>query len=87
MSKRKDFCNLQLYCIVAKEIIDQKEKPSNPILWRLLTNLPIRSLKSAREKIYWYSLRWKIEVFFKVLKTGCKVEDFLDYNAVQGKTR
>ncbi|HAC50465.1 MAG TPA: hypothetical protein DCE85_14475 [Sulfitobacter sp.] len=23
----------------------------------------------------WYALRWKIETFFKTLKTGCKIED------------
>ena len=75
MSKRNNFTPLTLYYIVAEEVLGKDENPSNPILWRLLTNLPIKSLKSAQEKIYWYSLRWKIEVFFKVLKTGCKVED------------
>ncbi len=75
MSKRKNFAPIALYYIVAEEVLGKDENPSNPIIWRLLTNLPIKSLKSAHEKIYWYSLRWKIEVYFKVLKTGCKVED------------
>jgi hypothetical protein len=28
----------------------------------------------AIEKLQWYALRWKIEVFHKILKSGCKVE-------------
>ena len=27
------------------------------------------------EKLRWYALRWKIEVFHKILKSGCKAED------------
>jgi hypothetical protein len=26
------------------------------------------------ETINWYAMRWKIEVFHKVLKSGCKAE-------------
>lgn len=29
----------------------------------------------ALEKISWYCLRWRIEVFHKILKSGLKVED------------
>ncbi|GHC13827.1 IS4 family transposase [Cerasicoccus arenae] len=45
-----------------------------PIEWKLLTDLPVASRKQAIEKLQWYALRWKIEVFHKVLKSGCKVE-------------
>jgi len=43
--------------------------------WKLITDLPIHSLKAAIEKLDWYSLRWKIEMFPKILKSGCKAED------------
>ena len=43
--------------------------------WMLLTNLPIDSFEDACEKIAWYALRWRIEMFFKVLKSGFRVED------------
>jgi hypothetical protein len=46
-----------------------------PICWKLLTNLPVESLDSAIEKVDWYSQRWKIETFHKVLKSGCRVEE------------
>ena len=45
------------------------------IEWMLLTNFPINSFTDALEKIKWYCLRWRIEMFFKVLKSGLKVED------------
>jgi Transposase DNA-binding/Transposase Tn5 dimerisation domain len=45
-----------------------------PIEWKLLTNLPVGSREQAIEKLKWYALRWKIEVFHKILKSGCKVE-------------
>ena len=41
----------------------------------LTTNLPVKSLKEAIEKLNWYALRWKIEVFHKILKSGCKAEE------------
>lgn len=45
------------------------------IEWKLITNLPITSRKHAVEKLDWYALRWKIEVFHKILKSGCKAEE------------
>lgn len=42
--------------------------------WMLLTNLEVSSFEEACEKVRWYSLRWRIEMFFKVLKSGFRVE-------------
>ena len=55
----------------------ERGKPKNrkPIDWKLITDLPVISLKDAIEKLQWYALRWKIEVFHKILKSGCKAED------------
>ena len=50
-------------------------KGRKPIDWKLLTDLPIGSKKDAIEKLNWYATRWKIEVFHKILKSGCKAED------------
>lgn len=44
------------------------------IEWMLLTNLPVRSFDEAYEKVLWYGLRWRIEMYFKVLKSGFRVE-------------
>jgi hypothetical protein len=46
-----------------------------PIEWKLLTDLPVRSREEAIEKLRWYAMRWKIETFHKILKSGCRVEE------------
>lgn len=48
---------------------------SDSISWVLLTNLPVKDFESATEKVQWYGRRWGIEIWHKVLKSGCKVED------------
>jgi len=48
---------------------------SDSITWVLLTNLPVNDFESATEKVRWYGKRWGIEIWHKVLKSGCKVED------------
>lgn len=50
-------------------------KGRDKIEWKLLTNLPVTTLKAAIEKLGWYALRWKIETFHKILKSGCKAEE------------
>jgi hypothetical protein len=46
-----------------------------PIEWKLLTDLPVRSRREAIEKIRWYAMRWKVETFHKILKSGCRMEE------------
>jgi hypothetical protein len=45
-----------------------------PLEWMLLTNLAVTNVEQALEKVRWYCLRWRIEVFHKILKSGLKVE-------------
>ena len=40
----------------------------------LLTNRMAATLQDAVELINWYRARWEIELFFLVLKEGCRVE-------------
>lgn len=47
----------------------------DPIDWKLVTNLPVDDLSAAIEKLGWYALRWKVEVFHKVMKSGCRAEE------------
>ena len=59
----------------------EKDPPSEdePIEWVLLTNLPVNQLDEALEKVHWYSLRWRIEMYHKVLKEfrveSCRLGD------------
>lgn len=45
-----------------------------PVEWILVTTLPIATWKQVLAVIEYYECRWMIEVFFKTLKSGCKVE-------------
>jgi hypothetical protein len=39
-----------------------------------LTSLPVTTLAQAQEKLAWYQARWTIELWHKVLKSGCAFE-------------
>src|SRR3954470_11717732 len=71
--KWKDYSDLTLTVIHATERGTPRGREK--IAWKLLTNLPVKTLKAAIEKLNWYALRWKIEVFHKILKSGCKAEN------------
>jgi len=73
IGKQKHYPSLSLTVIYAQEAKPPKER--DRIDWKLLTNLPIRNLRDAVEKLDWYALRWKIETFHKILKSGCKAEE------------
>jgi hypothetical protein len=45
-----------------------------PVRWLLLTNRPVETNEQALEYVEWYRLRWIIERFHFVLKSGCQVE-------------
>jgi len=46
-----------------------------PITWKLITNVPVDTPEEAIEKLHWYALRWRIETFHKILKSGCRTEE------------
>ena len=46
-----------------------------PIEWFLTTTIDIRSVEDAIQCLRWYCLRWRIEDFHRVLKSGCRIEE------------
>jgi hypothetical protein len=74
-AKAKDYGPLTLTAIHAREKGARKNR--DRIDWKLLTDLPVRSREGAIEKLRWYAQRWKVELFHKILKSGCKVEESL----------
>lgn len=72
IGKQKKYPGLRLTIIHAEET----NAPLNrdKIVWKLATNLPVNSTLEAIEKLDWYALRWRIETFHKILKSGCKAE-------------
>ena len=73
VAKQKMYPPLVLTVLHATE--RDPPKGREPVDWKLVTDLPIRSRKEAIEKLNWYAMRWKIETFHKILKSGCRAED------------
>ena len=51
------------------------------IQWLLLTTLEVRSLKQAMKCVRWYCLRWRIEEWHRVLKSGCRILEHQNHTA------
>ena len=68
-SQNKKFGVLTVSLIRVKSISGTQQ-----LEWNLLTNLPVENFKQVVEKISWYKLRWHIEQFHKILKSGCAIE-------------
>ena len=73
IGKQKRYPALALTVIHAKERATPADRPA--IEWKLITDLPVATHEAAVEKLRWYAQRWKIEVFHKILKSGCRAEE------------
>jgi hypothetical protein len=58
--------------VLVREINPPADEPA--VEWILVTNLPIDNIEEVRQVIQYYCVRWMIEVFFRTLKSGCRVE-------------
>lgn len=45
-----------------------------PVEWILVTTLPIDTLEQVRTIVEYYCVRWSIEILFRTLKSGCRIE-------------
>ena len=63
---------LNVTCVLAEEA--NPPAGTKPVVWRLLSNRPVGTLEQAVELIDWYRARWEIELFFLILKEGCRIE-------------
>jgi hypothetical protein len=70
--KSENLPNIDMYAIHVIE--ENPPEGEEGIEWMLLTNIEVASFEQAYEKVRWYGLRWRIEMFFKVLKSGFRVE-------------
>ncbi len=64
--------DLNLYAIYVSEV--NCPEGFEPVEWMLITNIPVLNREQALEKIEWYCLRWRIETWHKVLKSGLQIE-------------
>jgi hypothetical protein len=72
VGKARRYPPLSLTVIHAIEV--EPPEGRKPIDWKLLTDLPVETAEDAIEKLAWYAMRWKIELFFKILKSGFNAE-------------
>ena len=49
----------------------------DPVQWFLLTTVRVKTAREAADIVGYYLQRWRIEDFFRVLKSGCRVEFLL----------
>ena len=62
----------------------EENPPDNaePVEWFLLTTIKITSGEEAVQCLRWYVLRWRIEDWHRVLKSGCRIKD-LSHNSAE----
>lgn len=68
----------QLLPVTANVVLVRELNPprgDEPVEWVLVTTLPINTTEDISTIIQYYTVRWLIEVFFRVLKSGCRVEE------------
>lgn len=58
--------------IVASELFPPEGQL--PLEWVLLTNVEVSNANRAQEILQWYLCRWQIEIYFRILKSGCQIE-------------
>ena len=66
---------VSLYGVHVREIAPPEGE--DPVQWFLLTTVRVGTAKEAAEIVGFYLQRWRIEDYFRVLKSGCRVEHLL----------
>jgi hypothetical protein len=64
---------VQINAIMAIE--EDPPEGEEALTWILMTSLPVNTFENVVQVLKYYLSRWEIETFFKVLKSGCKIEE------------
>ena len=72
--QQKKLPSITLTAVLVRED-DPPADVKDSIEWLLLTNTTVKNFSQAAQVIEWYCCRWQIEVFHKIIKSGCRVED------------
>ena len=64
---------IDVWVIHARE--ENPPPDTEAVEWFLLTTIDLNSPEDAEQCLRWYCLRWRIEDFHRVLKSGCRIED------------
>jgi len=74
-AKKDSFECVILTAIEVKEVTSTGKKQEDLVHWKLLTTLELTAVKEVLQCVQWYCLRWLIERFHYVLKSGTKIEE------------
>jgi hypothetical protein len=69
--KKKSLSPIEINAILVTET--DPPKGVEPLHWLIMTTLPVDTPEEILRIVELYSQRWSIEVFFKVLKSGCQI--------------
>ena len=64
--------NVALWAVQVREIDPPMDV--KPIAWLLLTTVEVRTAQDAIARVTWYACRWGIEVWHRMLNSGCRIE-------------
>ena len=70
----KDQESFEVYGVYAVEI--DPPEGCEPVEWMLLTTEPVTNDREAQTILRWYTYRWRIEEYHKILKSGCKAQSY-----------
>ena len=70
--KAEGLPSVALWAVQVREIDPPMDV--KPIEWLLLTTVEVRTAADAIERVQWYACRWGIEVWHRMLKSGCRIE-------------
>ena len=65
---------LPVYAVYATEVDCPEDE--TPVEWMLLTTEVVADIQMAATILRWYSYRWRVEEYHKILKSGCQVERY-----------
>jgi len=66
-------CKVTINVVMAIE--ENPPAGESPLCWIFHTTMSINTFAEVRKVIEYYLCRWEVETFFKVLKSGCKIEE------------
>jgi hypothetical protein len=69
---QKDKAPIKLTVVHVQETTQPKD--DDPVEWFLLTTCDVSTPEQAQQILRWYCLRWRIEDWHRVLKSGCNIE-------------
>jgi hypothetical protein len=66
--------SLKVYAVYATEI--DCPEGETPLSWMLLTTEAVEDVNMAVTILRWYTYRWRVEEYHKILKSGCQAEKY-----------